>query len=143
MTGLDLLGADTQPAARPPVALSKALRGVGLTLGGGVLGLLAWRPHPILGALTGMVLAGNAHALVTKDKTWKQAAKRVGCHAVAVAGSLAVPAYPALAYVGASIAANLLIDSEGLAEEWKRIREEREVIDVTPDHETKALVKTK
>lgn len=150
MTGLDLLGVETQPALRSPVALSKAMREVGIALGGGVIGLLAWRPHPILGLLTGAVLAGNAHAVVTKDKTWKQAAKRVACHGVAVAGSLAVPAFPGTAYVATAIAANLLIDSEGIAAEWKHYRDSRdiedaEVIDVTPvkpDHETKALVRT-
>lgn len=147
MTGLDILGADTLPMGRPPMSLSVAQRELALSAGGGVLGLMLWRRHPILGLLTGFVLAGNAHSVATKNKTWWQAGKRVACHGVAVAGSLAVPEFPAMAYILTSVAANLLIDRKGIAEEWEEFRrghEEREIVDVTPvepDHQTKALVK--
>lgn len=141
---LDLLGADspTQPEVyrhRPRLSLSGAL----LSIAAGAAGSLLWRKHPVLGFLGGSAVAGNVHAAATGDQSWKEAGERMGRHVVATAGSLALPAHPALGYVAAAFAADLLLDDKGggVFADWAHhiAKREPEVIDVTPVDTTKVL----
>ena len=144
MDGLDLLGADTVTHAPHPLPASRGI----VAVAAGALGALVWRKHPALGFLNGAALASNTHAVVTGDRDWKDAVRRMGRHIVATAGSLAMPSYPVIGYVGGAIAADLLIDGDGggIIEEWARYENivdgdviDAEIVDVKP--ETKALVK--
>lgn len=134
---LDLLGAEspTQPVVhrhRPRLSLAGSL----LSIGAGVVGSVLWRKHPVLGFLGASAVAGNVHAAATGDQTWREAGERMGRHVVATAGSLALPAHPALGYVAAAFAADLLLDDKGggVFSEWAHhiAKREPEVIDVTP-----------
>lgn len=150
MNGLDWLGA-AEPKPRPklrPVSKANLLAGLAGGLAGGVL----WRKHPVLGVLGGYALTSSVHDVATGERTLTQAGERVGQAVVATAGSLALPSHPAIGYVAAAIAANLLIDEEGtgLLQEWahraKRLRDrpeviDAEVVDVKPDNTTTALAK--
>jgi hypothetical protein len=154
--GLVLLGAETQTKPARPVSLSSTA----LSIGVGTIAALAYPKHPVLLFLGTSALASNVHAVATGNRTWKEAARRIGRHIVAAAGSLALPSNPAVGYVAGAIAGDLLLDGSGggIIEEWAHyagvewahyagVQEERpavEVIDVTPippDHQTTALVK--
>lgn len=126
--GFDLLGADS-PAPRP-IPVGRTV----LAVGAGIIGaLLARKHHPMLVFLNVTAATSNVHAAVTKERTWKDAARRMGRHVVATAGSLALPNYPVIGYVGAAIAADLLIDGEGggMIEEFSNYEgiRDRDVID--------------
>ncbi len=143
-SGLDMLGAEDQTATAP-MSWGRAA----LAVAAGAVGAVAVPGHPVLAFLNAAALASNVHAVATKERTLRDAAKRMGRHVVATAGSLALPAYPGIGYVAGAIAADLLIDGEGggIVEEWAEyegVTDRRDVIDaefteVKP--ETKALVK--
>jgi hypothetical protein len=137
----DRLGADSQPAhprwAPPPLSWSASA----IAIAAGVAGALLWRKHRVLGFLGLSALASNAHAVAAGDRTWKVGAERVGRHVVATAGSLALPSHPAIGYVAAAVAAELLLDDKegGLLVEWAHyagVKERgavpKDAIDVTP-----------
>ncbi len=94
------------------------------------------RSHPVLAFLGFSAVAGNAHAVATKERTWKQAAERVGRHVVAVAGSLAMPKHPVVGYVAGAVAADLLLDDDkhsGILDEWAHYAGVREARPVTAE----------
>lgn len=140
--GLDCLGAEEAP--RPRKLPTKRLI---FALGAGALGALFVPKHRVLGFLNAAALASNIDAVHMKERTWKEAVKRVGRHLVATAASLAMPRHPAIGYVGGAIAADLLIDDEGggIIEEWSEYEgiRDRDVIDVSFSEEkpSTALVK--
>lgn len=82
MTGLDLLGVDPLPTASAAPARA-SFTGMGIAVAAGTAGALLVRSHPVLAFLGFSAVAGNAHAVATKERTWKQAAERVGRHVVA------------------------------------------------------------
>lgn len=146
MNGLDLLGAETPPTHHP-LSLSRGA----VALGAGVFGALVFRRHPALAFLNASALASNTHAVVTGERKWRDAVKRMGRHVVASAGSLAMPSYPVIGYVAGAVAADLLIDGEGggIIEEWARYENvvdahddiiDAEIVDEKPNN-TKALVR--
>lgn len=83
--------------------------GAGVSIGGSLLGLVLWRAHPVLGFLGGAAIAGNAYELATRRQSVSQATRNLGTHAAAIAASLSVPAFPALAWIGGAVAADLLL----------------------------------
>jgi hypothetical protein len=93
---------------------------MGLSLIAGGLGAVLVRQHPVLAFIGFSAVAGNAHAVATGVSTWKKAAERLGQHAVATAGALALPKHPVIGYVAGAVAAELLIDDEGagVLDEW-------------------------
>jgi len=112
--GFDLLGAEVPKPA--PLSWGRGA----LALAAGAVGALLIPRHPVLTFLGAAALASNAHAVAVGDRTFKNAAKRMGRHVVATAGSLALPKYPAMGYVAGAIAGDLLLDGEGggIIEEW-------------------------
>lgn len=114
MDGLSLLGADAavNRPQRQRVTLAVAAAAVSA--------LLFRKSHPVLAAIGGAALASNVHAVATGERSWKVAAKRLGRHAAAAAGSLAMPKYPAIGWLGAAAAANMLIagEGDGVLDEW-------------------------
>jgi hypothetical protein len=82
--------------------------------------------------------------VATGHREWKDAARRVGKHVVATAGALALPSHPAVGYVGAAVAADLLLDGKGggLIEEFAHYAGiesgQPEVVKMVP--ETRAIV---
>lgn len=105
MYAFDLVGAE------PPVR--SHVRPAVVSLIAGFFGSILWRRHPVLGFLHAVALADNGQALAAGERTWKQAAGDVGKHVVATAGSLALPSHPAIGYVAAAVAADLLVDGRG------------------------------
>lgn len=134
--GLDILGAEPAGGLTRPISVPSAA----VSLAAGAIGALLSRKHPVLGFLGASALASNIHAVAAGDRTWKNAAKRIGKHVVAVAGSLAMPKHPAVGYVAGAVAGDLLLDGEGggIVEEWahyagvREVPEKIEMIDVTP-----------
>jgi hypothetical protein len=107
--GLDYLGA-VPLVAKPRVSWSRAA----LALAAGTLGAFVFRrSHPVLAFIGTAAVASNTHAVVVGDRTLRGAVRRIGCHVVATAGSLALPSYPAIGYVAGAIAGDLLLDGEG------------------------------
>jgi len=145
MDGLDLLGAEAPP--RLQMSLGRTL----LALGAGAVGALLIPKHRVLGFLNASALASNTYAIAKKERSFKDAAKRMGRHVVATAGSLAMPNHPAIGYVAGAVAADLLIDGEGggIIEEWSRYEGARDgdIIDAKftegPPQASTALVKAK
>lgn len=142
---LEMLGAE-HPVQIRPVEMTRG--NLAATFSGGLLGMILWRRHWLLGILGGSALGSNAHAVSTGRRTWKQAARRMGQHVVATAGALAVPSHPAVAYVAAAVAADLVLNGEGhgLLSEWAhhlpRRGGEVEILDaetVTDPQQRKAL----
>lgn len=115
-SGFDCLGAEVIRPARPPVSWGRSV----LAVGAGILGAVLIPKHPVLAFLNAAAVASNVHAVIQKDRTAKDAIKRVGRHIVATAGSLALPQHPAVGYIAGAIAADLLMDGEGggIIEEW-------------------------
>lgn len=113
---LEMLGAETVRIR--PVEMTRG--NFAASVAGGFLGMILWPRHWLLGILGGSALGSNVHAVSTGRRTWKQAARRMGQHVVATAGSLAVPSHPAVAYAAAAVAADLVLDDEGhgLLSEW-------------------------
>lgn len=141
---LHLLGVES--IERPIRRLSRS--GAVVSLAGLAAGALLWREHPVLGAFGGAALASNVHGLATRRLTWREAGTDLGRHVVATAGSLALPRHPAIGYMAAAIAAELLIDGEGgglVERAAQHITGPRrvEVIDaeVVPSKKTTALAK--
>lgn len=148
MDGLDLLGA--QPAAQPRKMPRSRFA---LAVAAGAIGALLVPKHRVLAFLNVAALTSNAHAVVKRERTWKDAVRRMGRHVVATAGALAMPGGAVMrgvGYVGGAVAADLLIDGEGggIIEEWERyegVTSPKDVIDATVvdvQPQTKALVKT-
>ena len=109
MYAFDLVGAGG-PVVTPP---KSHVRPAIVSLIAGFFGSLLWRRHPVLGFLHAVALADNGQALAAGERTWKQAAEDIGKHVVATAGSLALPTHPAIGYVAAAVAADLLVDGKG------------------------------
>ena len=93
---------------------------------GGTGGALAASAHPILGALFGTALARSAVDLASGEATLRGAGSQVGRHAIAVVGSLAMPAAPIVGYVLGAVAGNAVLAKDDLA------REEVEVFGAEP-----------
>lgn len=111
-----MFAASALGAARPfaPATMQEPSRATALaTVAGAVFGSLLWRQHPVLGLLGGAAAAGSAAEVALGEATWQEGASRVGKHLVAATGSLALPTHPALGYVAAAVAADLLLDGEG------------------------------
>lgn len=106
---LALLGA--QPNREPSLRTLKW--GLLASIGGAVGGIVLWPKHWALGMINGSVVASSAHAVATKQESWKSAGKRLGCHVVATATSLGLPSHPAIGWCAGAVAAELLIDGEG------------------------------
>lgn len=108
----------------------------------GAIGASLVPSHPVLAFLNTAALAGNTHAVLKKERTVKDAAKRLGQHLVATAGSLAMPSYPAIGYVAGAIAADLLIDGKGggIVEEMMPDVIDAEIVEERPAPKTTALV---
>lgn len=104
--GFDILGAEV---IRRRLPAKRTL----LALAAGAVGAVLVKKHPVLAFLGSAAAASNVHAVVTGERTFKQAAQRMGRHVVATVGSLSVPKYPAMGYVAGAVAADLLIDGEG------------------------------
>lgn len=104
--GFDILGAEV-PRRQLPVKRTL------LALAAGAVGAVLVKKHPVLAFLGTAAAASNAHAVATGERTFKQAAQRMGRHIVATVGSLSVPKYPAMGYVAGAVAADLFIDGEG------------------------------
>lgn len=133
MDGFDMLGAE----APKPVVRSLSFSRTALALAAGAVGAALTPKHPVLAFLGVAAAASNAHAVVSGDRSLKDAIRRMGRHVVATAGSLSVPKYPAIAYVAGAVAGELLIDGEGggIFEEWAdyegvKSRPRKDVIDV-------------
>lgn len=139
----DYLGAEEIKPAKP--SLTRAL----LAVAAGLVGSRLVPRHPVLAFLGASALASNAHAVATGEKPWQVAVRRMGCHLVATAGSLALPKHPAIGYVAAAIAGDLVLDGKGggVLEEWMHGKQKIEVSEKTPidaeivETNSKALVK--
>jgi hypothetical protein len=104
--GFDILGAEL-PARPLPVKRTM------LALTAGVVGAVLVKKHPVLAFLGTAAAASNVHAVISGERTMKQAIQRMGRHVVATVGALAVPKYPAMGYVAGAVGADLFIDGEG------------------------------
>jgi hypothetical protein len=146
-SGFDLLGAELPKTTSSGLSFSRSA----VALGAGAVGAFVFRKHPMLAFLDAAALASNVHAVSQGERGWKDAVRRMGRHVVATAGSLAMPAFPAIGYVAGAVAADLLIDGQGggIIEEWSRyedvdseVGDDRDIIDaeIVTDN-TKALVK--
>jgi hypothetical protein len=117
-----------------------------LALAAGALGAVLVPKHPVLAFLGTAAAASNAHAVMKRERSLKDAFKRMGRHLVATAGSLALPKYPAIGYIAGAVAGDLLLDGEGggIIEEWTDYEGIRsgDIIDAEiVNDNTKALVK--
>ena len=90
MPGLHLLGAEDLTMGRSDFSPGR----LAAAAGAAVLGAALAPAHPILAAVVGFAAGGNVHDVATGRRTPGGAARRVGQHVVAAAGSLALPAYP-------------------------------------------------
>ena len=145
MDGLDMLGAE--PLTKPTISTTRTV----IALAAGAVGAVLAPKHPVLAFLGTAALASNTHAVLKKDRSFKDACKRMGRHLVATAGSLAMPRYPAIGYIAGAVAGDLLIDGDGggIIEEWtdyegirNKPHQDDNIIDaeIVSDN-TKALVK--
>jgi hypothetical protein len=82
---------------------------LGVTVGTGLAGMFLWKDHPVLGLLDGCAIGGNAARVRYRRITLRRAVENLGAHAVATAGALSLPAYPAVGYIGGVAASNLFI----------------------------------
>lgn len=114
---LALLGADREVVRRK---VRPSISSAAVAVIGGAVGSALSGAHPVLGFLGGATVAGNAYGLARGDRTWKQAAERVGRHVVAAAGSLALPSHPVIGWCAGALAADLLMDEDdgGIIDEW-------------------------
>jgi len=147
--GFDYMGAEELQLQPPRVTWQRVV----VSLVAGVLGSRLFPKHPVLSFLGSAALASNVHAAATGEKSWYGAIRRVGCHVVATAGSLALPKHPAIGYVAGAIAGDLLLDGEGggIVEEWMRGRKQKSIdvqlVEMQPvdaelvESNSKALVK--
>lgn len=89
---------------------------------GGLAAFIARGSHPFLAFLGVSALAGNVQAVLRGERTPKEAALRMGRHAIATATALATPSHAWLGYVGGAFAADLLFDGkgDGIVDEWAR-----------------------
>jgi hypothetical protein len=108
-SGFDLLGAEAlEPAPKKFVWTRSAL-----AIAAGAVAASVFKRHPVLAFLDTAAAVSNAHAVYVGERTWRDAAKRMGRHVVATVGSLTVPKYPAAGYVAGAVAGDLLFDGEG------------------------------
>jgi hypothetical protein len=134
--GLDYLGA-VPLVQKPRIQWGRTA----LTLAAGTIGALVFRKHPVLAFIDAAALASNTHAVITGDKTLKNAVRRMGCHVVATAGSLALPSYPAIGYVAGAIAGDLLLDGEGGGIVEQLTHNDNKMIEAEIVEPSKAMVK--
>jgi hypothetical protein len=145
MSGLDLLGADDprpSPGGRTPRESTSLTSSVVALAAGAAAALAARRSHPVLAFLGVAAAAGNAAAVARGERSIRDGARRVGRHAVAIVGSLAMPRYPIPGYIAGAFAGDLLFDGgDGVVEELAR----RAGVDldrpIKPDRETTALAR--
>lgn len=151
-SGFDLLGAEViKPAPKKFMWTRTAL-----AVAAGAVAASVFKKNPVLAFIDTAAAVSNVHAVYTGERTWKQAAKRMGRHVVATVGSLSVPKYPAAGYVAGAVAGDLFFDGEGggIFDELSDIhangnsnkKPDGDVIDaefteITPDNNTKAMVK--
>ena len=79
----------------------------------GILGAILWPGHRILGGLAGLAVGRDAAGLASGSTTVRDAVESLGAHAVATAGSLALPGYPAIGYIAGAAAGGLALSHEG------------------------------
>lgn len=79
----------------------------------GILGAIMWPGHRILGGLAGLAVGRNAAGLASGNATVRDAVESLGAHAIATAGSLALPSYPAIGYIAGAAAGGLALSHEG------------------------------
>lgn len=103
---LHLLGAE-RPA--PPAPRPVSVVGIALTLGAGIAGAVLWPAHRVLGFLLSSTIAGGVHEAATARCTWGEAARDIGCGAIAAGASLAFPPAPAAAWVVGRVGAGMLL----------------------------------
>lgn len=113
MDGLNALGAE--PILTEPTTGSLVGRTAFSLLAGATAAAL-FNQRPVLAFIGGAAVAGNLFAFSQSERTGRQVVKNLGRHAVAIAGSLALPKYPAWGYIAGAVAGNLLLsdDEDGL-----------------------------
>lgn len=117
----DLVGAST-----PDGPLS--LRTAGVGLGAGLLGVVAWRAHPVLGFLLASTVVGNAAAVAGGEESPGRALRRAGCVGVATAAALATGSagfLAAAAWILGLVAADLVFGGSIAAGVEELERDER------------------
>lgn len=87
----------------------KVKRPTVLSVIGGSIGLFAWRAHPILGLLTGIVVSHGIYDFYNQKATSQEVARDLGKHASAVGGALLFGAHPVLGYLAGAIAGQLVL----------------------------------
>ena len=77
------------------------------SLGGALLGALAWPAHRVLGALDGAAIVHSITGLIRGTMTKKEAVRNLGSHALATMGALTLRIAPAAGYIMGALAGGL------------------------------------
>lgn len=137
--GLDYFGVDEHGDVL--TFAQRAIRAAA-PLGLGTIAAVVLRnSHPVLAFLGVSALTGNVQAVARGERTIKEAALRMGRHAVATAGALAMPSHAWLGYIGGAFAGDLLFDGHGtgIVDEWAHFADVDINNKVKPDNDTKSL----